>query len=130
MASAESVKMGSLVRPAEAKMAYEADVADPGQIEKAKTEQRAHGIGKYGSTPAKPPEQEQSNDEPLTWIEIQLVDDDGQPIPSEVYVVKTSDNHEYSGTLDDKGFARIEGIRKGSVTVTFPRLDEQYWMRA
>ena len=31
------------------------------------------------------------------------------------------------GTLDDKGFARVDGIDPGSCKVTFPKLDKTVW---
>ncbi|GJQ30603.1 MAG: hypothetical protein HBSAPP03_24870 [Phycisphaerae bacterium] len=136
MASAESVKMGSLVAPAEPDEAADADVADPGEVEKVKLEQREAGTGKYGSTNIDPAAAEEAAsessdpDEPPTWIEIELLDDDDQPIAGEVYRVTTPDGKVRSGTLNDKGFARVEGVKKGQCKVTFPRLDEAAWRKA
>jgi hypothetical protein len=31
------------------------------------------------------------------------------------------------GTLDEKGFARVEGVDPGSCKVTFPNLDKSAW---
>lgn len=134
MASAESVKMGGLVAPQAPAEAQEADVANPGEVEKMKAEQRASGTGKYGSTKvdeAKAQEQDTSSpEEKLVWIEIELVDQDGNPQPGEPYKVVTSDNQTRSGTLNDKGFVRIEGIKKGTCKVSFPNLDKRSWSKA
>jgi hypothetical protein len=34
---------------------------------------------------------------------------------------------EISGTLDENGFARVEGIDPGQCKVTFPDLDKDAW---
>jgi hypothetical protein len=31
------------------------------------------------------------------------------------------------GTLDDKGFARVDGIEPGTCKITFPDLDKDAW---
>ncbi|MDX2132073.1 MAG: hypothetical protein SFY69_08475 [Planctomycetota bacterium] len=134
MAKAESVEMGTIVAPAAIAEAQEADVADPGAVEALKQEQREAQSGKYGSVPTEPvrpvPPEEAAPDEPLTWIEIELVDEDDNPVPGESYRVTTSDNKVATGTLNEKGFARIEYVKPGTCTVTFPRLDQDAWERA
>jgi hypothetical protein len=34
------------------------------------------------------------------------------------------------GTLDEKGFARVEGFEPGQCEITFPELDEEAWKDA
>ena len=34
------------------------------------------------------------------------------------------------GTLDNNGFARVDGIDPGSCQITFPNLDTEAWERA
>jgi hypothetical protein len=46
------------------------------------------------------------------------------------YEVKLSDGAVASGTLDEKGLARIEGIPPGNCEVTFPDLDGEAWEKA
>ncbi|GJQ30606.1 MAG: hypothetical protein HBSAPP03_24900 [Phycisphaerae bacterium] len=135
MASAESVKMGSLVAPVEPDEAQDADTADPGEVEKRKAEERESGKGKYGSAKVDEAAKESADDakptaEELTWIEIELVDQDGKPRPGEAYKIVTSDNQTKTGTLNDKGFIRVEGIKKGDCKVTFPNLDKRTWSKA
>jgi hypothetical protein len=62
--------------------------------------------------------------EPQSWIEIELVDDRGKPVPDEAYEIETADGVRRSGTLDWKGRAREEGIDPGRCKVRFPRLHE------
>jgi type VI secretion system secreted protein VgrG len=62
------------------------------------------------------------------WIEIQLNDDDGKPVPGEPYKVTLADGTTVAdGTLDDKGFARVDNIDPGTCQVTFPNLDKRSW---
>lgn len=131
MPSPKSGKAGSAVEPAEPKDAVEADKADPGEVEKIKAEQRQTKTGKYGSVPGKPhkPGQEDSGSEKKkSWIEIELVDKQGKPVPGEPYKVTLPDGETFAeGTLDEKGYARVDGIEPGTCKVTFPRLEKQAW---
>ncbi len=59
------------------------------------------------------------------WVEIELVDEDGTPVPNEPYWARLSDNREVTGTLDANGYARHEGIPTGSCLVRFPNRDKR-----
>jgi len=62
------------------------------------------------------------------WIEIELVGEDGQPIPGEEYQVVLPTQEIVKGKLDQTGWARVEDIQaSGTCQVTFPRLDEDAW---
>jgi hypothetical protein len=60
------------------------------------------------------------------WIEIQLQDDDGEPIPNEEYILVDSVDKEHKGTLDGNGFARIDGLKTGVCRVSFPKLYKKW----
>jgi type VI secretion system secreted protein VgrG len=63
-----------------------------------------------------------------SWIEIQLNDEDGNPVPGEPYKVTLPDGTTVAdGTLDNKGFARVDNIDPGTCQVTFPNLDKDTW---
>ena len=127
MPSPKSGKAGTPVDPAGAAAAEEADKADPGEVEQVKAQQRQTQTGKYGAVqlkPYKPDEQKKS------WIEIEMVGEDNKPIPSEAYRITLPDGSVAEGTLDDKGFARVEGIDPGTCKITFPRLDQEAWEKA
>jgi type VI secretion system secreted protein VgrG len=52
-------------------------------------------------------------------------------VPGEPYQVTLADGTTVaSGTLDDKGFARIDHIDPGQCKVTFPNLDKEAWEEA
>jgi len=58
------------------------------------------------------------------WIEIELVAEDGSPIPWEMYTIAIPGRPPENGLLDEQGFARIEQIEKaGDCQVSFPNLD-------
>jgi type VI secretion system secreted protein VgrG len=123
---------GSLVPPMKPKDADEADKADPGEMDKIKQQQIQEGTGKYGLvslTPHKPPKAgEEGAEEKTHWIEIRLVDEDGKPVPGEEYKITLPDGSTVaSGTLDEKGKARVEGIDPGTCKVTFPNQDKSAW---
>jgi hypothetical protein len=64
---------------------------------------------------------------PLVWIEIELVDEENQPVPGEKYRIDLPDGSVVEGNLDSKGKARREGIKPGTCKVTFPNLDKEAW---
>jgi hypothetical protein len=134
MPSPKSGKAGSAVSPTDPKAPEEADKADPGEVEQVKAEQRQTQTGKYGSVKTKlhkPPEAEDEKEKKKSWIEIEMVDEEQRPVPSEKYRVTLADGETIAeGTLDEKGFARLEGIEPGSCKVTFPDLDKSSWKKA
>lgn len=66
----------------------------------------------------------------LTWIEIELVDERGKPVPKERYRIELPDGSPEEGFLDDQGRARVDGIEAGTCIVTFPDLDAKEWRAA
>jgi hypothetical protein len=127
---AKSGKAIKAVAPADPDKPEDADEADPGEIAEAKAEQIEKQSGKYGETPAKPykpPQSEEEEEEKTAWIEIELVDEEDEPVPGEKYEIKLPDGSVAKGTLDGNGFARIEGIEPGTCEITFPKLDKDAW---
>jgi hypothetical protein len=54
------------------------------------------------------------------WMEIYFSKKDGTPIPNENYILHMPDGTQRDGVLDEKGYAREEGIPPGIVRVEFP----------
>lgn len=111
---------GSAVPPADPVKAEEADSADPGETTEIRarrrevSEQRPH----------------REDDNKTSWIEIQLVDEEDNPVPGEVYRIILPDGQTVAeGTLDENGFARVNGIDPGTCQITFPDLDQEAWER-
>jgi hypothetical protein len=61
------------------------------------------------------------------FIEIELLDQKGHPIPHERFRVVAPNKKPFEGFLDDKGFARIDGIDPGTCDISFPDLDAGTW---
>ena len=138
MPSPKNGTAASAVDPADPKAPTEADNADPGEVEKIKSEQRGTGQGKYGSlksdkqpapkSDAAPGDQPKKKDH---WIEVQLVDEAGKGVAGEVYEIKVPEEQEpRKGTLDEKGLVRIENIAQGDCKISFPNLDQHAWDNA
>ena len=137
MPSPKSGKAGTPVAPVEPKAADEADQADPGAVENIKAEQLKTQTGKYGSEkvapyqPYKPPQTAEEKEKKPSWIEIELKDDAGQVIPGEPYELVLPDGQVVaSGTLDETGFARVDGIEPGQATVHFPNQEDDQWQKS
>jgi len=64
---------------------------------------------------------------PKTWVEIELVTEEGVPVPNERYTVKVPDGTTQSGTTDRRGQARIDGIDPGACEISFPGIDGRAW---
>jgi hypothetical protein len=77
-----------------------------------------------------PPAKSPSTSKELTWIEIQLVDAGGKPVPGIAYEIKLPDGSLQSGKLDALGKARREQIVAGQCEVRFPDLDGGDWRPA
>jgi hypothetical protein len=65
----------------------------------------------------------ESSTDVTDWIEIKLVDPDGKPVPNVGYAITAADGSTSRGTLDARGFARVEGLEAGSCIVSFPDID-------
>lgn len=126
MPSPKSGKAGKPVAPAAPPAAQDADVADPGKVAEIKKAQAEKQEGKYASEKLKP-HKKSTDDQETSWIEIELVGEDDQPIAGEKYKVVLPDDTVAQGTLDQNGWARIEGFEKGSCKVSFPNLDQDAW---
>ena len=62
------------------------------------------------------------------WVEIQLLGEDGQPIPQEEFLVELPDGKRETGFLDGQGLARFSGLlTSGTCKVSFPQLDRDAW---
>ncbi|MBV9496719.1 MAG: hypothetical protein JOZ54_20915 [Acidobacteria bacterium] len=64
---------------------------------------------------------------PASWIEVQLVGEDGAPIPNETYAITLPGGNVVNGSLDRDGKARVEPIPPGTCKVSFPKLDQDAW---
>ena len=130
---------GSATLPGEPAEPFEADVADPGELAEVQAEQAKTKKGRYGSTqvPAagaggssSAEQQSQEQSEESSWVSFQLKYEDGTPIPNEPYKAKLSDGTVREGRTDPGGNVRLEGVKKGTCDITFPRIDKGEWRKA
>jgi type VI secretion system secreted protein VgrG len=135
--AALSASAGSLVSPLSPVDPDRADDAVPGSATSAHAGTQTSPAGM--SSPAVDPALRKSDapthnpDSPDNrakkhWIEIELVNEDGDAVPGERYRITLPDGTTVAdGTLDDKGWARVDHIDPGTCQVTFPNLDREAW---
>jgi type VI secretion system secreted protein VgrG len=76
-------------------------------------------------------EEEKEEKEEKSWIEIELVDEDDNPVTGERYQITLPDGTTVAtGTTDSNGLARVSGIDPGTCKITFPNLDKDAWEKA
>jgi hypothetical protein len=68
--------------------------------------------------------------EPTSWISVELVDDDGNPVPNMPFQVTDPDGKVWNATTNMAGKARLDGMNAGSCKVTFTTLEDVAWSRA
>jgi len=110
--------------------AAEADNAATGaatSIEVGTIEKTKGKVDSVKAPPFKPPETQEEKETKTSWIEIELVDEKDKPVAGVRYRITLPDGTASEGTLDLKGFARVEGFEPGSCKVTFPELDQDTW---
>lgn len=119
---------GSIVPPAAPTDAVEADTADPGAIQEAKSKPGSPEALKYGSVPAQPiTPKDAVAGQPLSWIGVELKDTEGAPVRGMRFRITAANGHTAGGTTGADGKAKVEGIPEGSYDITFPDLDKQVW---
>jgi uncharacterized protein (DUF2345 family) len=123
----QSGQAGSAVPPAAPTKPEEADKAEPGAMTEVRGKGRGAGSGSGSDSESKP---FKPDEDKKSWIEIELVDEEDNPVPGERYRIETPDGKVAEGTLDHHGFARVDGIDPGTCKITFPRLDREAWERA
>lgn len=63
---------------------------------------------------------------PDHWIEIELIGEDGKPVPWQRFRAVLPSGETVEGALDDNGYARIDRqAQAGDCLVTFPDLDTE-----
>jgi type VI secretion system secreted protein VgrG len=80
--------------------------------------------GSSSSAPRHDPN-DPANQDKKHFIAIELRDDEGHPVPGEPYEIVLPDGTTIaSGSTDEKGKARVDGIDPGTCKVRFPRIDQ------
>lgn len=74
--------------------------------------------------PAPPPRQTAK-----TWVEVHLVDMEGNPVGGKHYLIKTPSGAVEEGNLDSNGRVRLNNLDPGTCMISFPDLDREAWER-
>lgn len=86
----------------------------------------------YEAVSGEPDEKRRTAQQPdkiKTWVGIQMVGEDGKPVPGIRYEITLPNGQKKTGTTDSRGMARYDGIDPGSCVVTFPELDKDFWTK-
>jgi hypothetical protein len=62
-----------------------------------------------------------------TWIEIELIDSEGNPVPNEPCRLTLPDDSVWEGTTNAEGVVRVDFIDHGQCEVCFPNIDLNEW---
>jgi uncharacterized protein (DUF2345 family) len=79
-------------------------------------------VAEYEFEPAEDEEEE------TTWIDLKLVDEEGNPCAGEEYRIVDSKSKEHTGSLDANGEAHVI-VPVGKCDITYPKLDSNSWQR-
>lgn len=130
MASPKSGNSGSAVAPAAPTEATEAIDDATGSASAAEAANAARAAAQHKKNeikPYKPPESAEDKATKTSWIEIEMIDMADKPVAGEQYEIELPDGSVAGGTLDHKGFARVDGVEPGTCKIRFPRLDRRAW---
>ncbi|MFQ5806157.1 MAG: type VI secretion system Vgr family protein [Phycisphaerae bacterium] len=119
---------GSAVSLAQAEATINADSATPGKdvtYAAAPTAAAALEVEEKAFTPV-----EEEEEKETSWVEIEMVDEAGQPWPDERYEITFPDGQVRKGSLDRNGQAHVPLPEPVEVQVSFPRLDAEAWERS
>lgn len=115
-----------IVPPTKPEEAHIADNADPGSTAPTYKNQIKKLPARKLPTFKKP--SHKPDPKKLSWIEVYIEDEKGNPVPGERYRVTLPDGNTIAeGTTDDKGVGRVSGIDPGNCKITFPELDDEAW---
>ena len=65
---------------------------------------------------------------PYHWIEVQLLDEEDQPVVGQRYEITLPDGSVRSGQTDADGLGRVDGIYPpGTCQIRFTELDREAW---
>ncbi|MFO0838744.1 MAG: type VI secretion system tip protein TssI/VgrG [Phycisphaerae bacterium] len=65
-----------------------------------------------------------------SWVEIEMIDEEGQPWRGEYYEITRPDGKVVKGYLNQQGQAHVWLPKNEQVQVSFPKLDGRAWVRA
>jgi type VI secretion system secreted protein VgrG len=124
MPEPQDPKECTLVPPTAPTDAKEAADSSPGQVESVQAGSYSTTPPKYGSQTVKTHVKNEENKDKTHWIEVELVDDQGQPVPGEPVDIECPDGSVATRSTDEKGLARVDYLDPGSCKIKFTKLDK------
>ncbi len=111
--------------------------ADPSPADSSQPGRDTRYDGASQAPPELPPEPEVPGHEfpedettRTSWIEIQVVDESGDPVPNERVEVTLPNGRRRQGRTNSEGLVRIDGIEAGQCQISLPNRDADAWERA
>lgn len=114
----------SLVAP---EAAIEADTATPGADTTYSPETATPEALELTAAQFRKPEVPPAEEVITSWVEIEMVDEEGRPWRGEYYEITRPDGKVIKGYLNEQGQAHVFLPRNEQVQVSFPRLDARAW---
>lgn len=65
--------------------------------------------------------------EVVTWVELLVVNEGGEPMPGVAYRITLPDGIQRTGVVDRFGLVRLEGVDPGSCVLELPEVDGREW---
>jgi hypothetical protein len=128
------VKSGTAIPPQDPKAPkdpLESITTDPGSQSEITARNRDVKKTNLDSVKVKPepPQSESGEEEPikLTWISVELQDNDGKAVPFAPFVIEYSDKTFGGGATGSDGKCKLEGVAPGSVKINFIGIDKREW---
>lgn len=106
--------------PYKAKEVKESPMPIAAQTAYQLTQDMAKSMG-VGTAPSEKPKEKNA------WIEIILVDAEGEPMPGVKYKITSPSGEVQEGRLNEHGQAGYYKIEPGDCKITFPDLDKDAW---
>ena len=129
--SAGSGRMGRAqpaARPLEAAIAASVGVGKESTAGRKKTQMDPLVVKALDAPTHKDPKEDE---EEMSWLEVELIDEADQPVPGERVLVTLPDGKVYTGRTNKDGLLTVKGIEKGAeCRITFPDLDKDAWEKA
>lgn len=75
-------------------------------------------------------EQQAKKEEEKTFVEVEVVDSENQPVPGEKYEIQLLDGTKKKGVTDSRGRIRLDEVDLGEYKIMFPDLDANDWEQA
>jgi type VI secretion system secreted protein VgrG len=125
-----SASSPSIVSPLKAAKALLADTSVPGAMsykDQIASMTAAAAVVAAGANAPTHDDDSDENKKKTHWVEITLENPDGTPAAGAAYQIILPDGSVASGSLDEKGLARVDGIDPGQVQITFTEFDKEAW---